>query len=138
MQRSGKTFRTKNDQLACLIERGSESEVIAYGAFPGLEHIYVFESFAPNRGAAAPTEILLWVSQQRGYRCVPCRCQSAGEQLRSGCGAWEYPSVCGCGASPDVLQRSNEFCEPAAWEANVGIGENDDFEFFGQRLDRTA
>src|SRR6202050_3149090 len=97
----------------------------------------VVESFAPNRCAATPAKILLRFPQKCGHRCIPRRSQAAGQQISSGC-ARKYPTVRGGGANAGVLKRSNEFREPSTRETHVGIGEDENFEFFGQRLYRAA
>src|ERR1700752_237756 len=83
MQRRSEALRAKDDRQINGFESASHCEVVAQLAAPRFEHPRIVESLAPNRGAAAPAEVVALLAEHRGDRGVPRRGQRTRKCTRA-------------------------------------------------------
>ena len=75
---------------------------------------------------------------KRGNGGVPRRRHGTGKTASTDGAAGNDPAIGRGGADARILQRRYQLGEPAFREAHVGIGEDDNFEIFGERFHRAA
>src|SRR5271156_6574434 len=71
MQRGGKTLRAENDLFPGSFERVGHREIIADGALPSFEHVYIIKCLATYGRAASPAEISVGFAERGRHSAIP-------------------------------------------------------------------